>query len=254
MMYTRCPECRTAFRITVAQLKAADGLVRCGRCDTVFRADLHLFAPAGARAPERPLPVPEEARPSVLRARPKREPRAEDIPVVSDASLFQAPRRGVPTIVWALLALAAAAALAVQFGYFYRHELAQVPRLQPALERLCAALECQVRLPLYAVVPELIETRIAAHPRYANALRLHARFINRTERVQPLPLMQVSFTDTNGQLLARRTFTAQDYLAQPAPALGPNVVVEARIDLTNPDEKASGYEVHLFAPPHARAP
>src|SRR5947207_2252230 len=48
-MYTRCPECQTAFRITIAQLKARDGLVRCGRCDAMFRADLRLFAPPAAR-------------------------------------------------------------------------------------------------------------------------------------------------------------------------------------------------------------
>lgn len=249
MMYTRCPECRTAFRITVAQLKAADGLVRCGRCDTVFRADLHLFAPAGGRgAAERLVPAPPPVHAEPGRKRAKREPRAAEIPVVSDASLFQAPRRGLPAFVWAFLALVAAAVLAAQFGYFYRHELAQVPRLQPALERLCALLACQVRLPLYAVVPELLETRIAPHPRYANALRLHARFVNRTGRAQPLPLMQVSFTDTDGQLLARRTFAPREYLAQPAHALEPNVVAQARLDFTNPDEKASGYEVHLYAP------
>jgi len=248
MMYTRCPECRTAFRITLAQLKAADGLVRCGRCDAVFRADLHLFAPAEGRAPERPVPAPSDVRPNVVRPRPKPAPRREDIPVVSDASLFQAPRRGLPAPVWALLALLAAATLVAQFGYFYRHELAQVPRLLPALERLCALLECDVRPPLHAVVPELLGTRIAAHPRYANALRLQARFVNRSDRAQPLPLMQVSFTDTGGRLLARRTFTPQEYLAQPADELAPNVVADARLDLTNPDEKASGYEVHLYAP------
>lgn len=252
MMYTRCPECRTAFRITIVLLKAADGLVRCGRCDTVFRADLHLFAPAGRRAPERPLPVPEEARPNVVRARTPRAPRAEEIPVVSDASLFQAPRRGVPVLVWALGVLAAAALLVGQFGYFYRHELAQVPQLQPALERLCALLACQVRLPVYAIVPELLASSIAPHPRYANALRLQARFVNRTERAQPLPLLQVSFTDRDGQLLARRTFTPQEYLAQPAGTLAPSVVAQARLDLTDPDEKASGYEVRLYAPSHAR--
>ncbi len=38
MLLTRCPGCRTTFRITVQALEAADGQVRCGRCSEVFDA------------------------------------------------------------------------------------------------------------------------------------------------------------------------------------------------------------------------
>ncbi|MEE9143098.1 MAG: DUF3426 domain-containing protein [Gammaproteobacteria bacterium] len=37
-MYTRCPHCTTVFRVTAEQLRAADGDVRCGRCQMVFSA------------------------------------------------------------------------------------------------------------------------------------------------------------------------------------------------------------------------
>lgn len=37
-MYTQCPECDTAFRITQAVLQQAGGKVRCGRCGAVFNA------------------------------------------------------------------------------------------------------------------------------------------------------------------------------------------------------------------------
>jgi predicted Zn finger-like uncharacterized protein len=36
MLFTRCPDCRTTFRVTVEILKKADGQVRCGRCASVF--------------------------------------------------------------------------------------------------------------------------------------------------------------------------------------------------------------------------
>ncbi|MEK7840526.1 MAG: MJ0042-type zinc finger domain-containing protein, partial [Pseudomonadota bacterium] len=54
-MYTRCPECQSTFRITPAQIKVRAGLVRCGRCRTVFQSDQHLLRrlPAGA-TPETP--------------------------------------------------------------------------------------------------------------------------------------------------------------------------------------------------------
>jgi predicted Zn finger-like uncharacterized protein len=38
MLYTRCPNCRTTFRITVETLHKADGQARCGRCACVFNA------------------------------------------------------------------------------------------------------------------------------------------------------------------------------------------------------------------------
>jgi len=37
-MYTQCPNCETTFQVTAAQLKAANGDVRCGQCLTVFNA------------------------------------------------------------------------------------------------------------------------------------------------------------------------------------------------------------------------
>jgi predicted Zn finger-like uncharacterized protein len=42
-LVTRCPACRTAFRVVADQLRLRQGLVRCGQCDTVFDARDHLI-------------------------------------------------------------------------------------------------------------------------------------------------------------------------------------------------------------------
>lgn len=42
-LVTRCPACRTAFRVVADQLRLRQGLVRCGHCDTVFDARDHLI-------------------------------------------------------------------------------------------------------------------------------------------------------------------------------------------------------------------
>lgn len=251
-MYTRCPECQTAFRVTVAQLKVRDGLVRCGRCDSVFRADLHLFAPPAGETHR----AEEEARSEIFidleaeeasGAEPRQRSDAE-IPVVSDLSLFE-PRRNVfATVLWFAAALIFTAMLLAQFAYFYRHELAQLPGLRPLLSDACRILRCEIASPTGKTLPELLQTSIAPHPRYANALRIRASLVNHTERPQPLPLLQVSLTDSNGKILARRTFAPREYLEPNGPAtpLGPNVVVQALLDVTNPQNKAAGYEVQLF--------
>ncbi len=51
MLFTRCPDCQTNFRITADALRKADGQVQCGHCATVFNAyaelrDEDLSAPA----------------------------------------------------------------------------------------------------------------------------------------------------------------------------------------------------------------
>jgi predicted Zn finger-like uncharacterized protein len=38
MLFTRCPECQTTFRISADTLRVASGAVRCGNCATIFSA------------------------------------------------------------------------------------------------------------------------------------------------------------------------------------------------------------------------
>jgi predicted Zn finger-like uncharacterized protein len=52
-MYTRCPECHTAFRISANHLQQAAGRVRCGRCGSAFDALTAL-----SEHPLRPLAGP----------------------------------------------------------------------------------------------------------------------------------------------------------------------------------------------------
>ncbi|WP_354679481.1 zinc-ribbon domain-containing protein, partial [Cupriavidus plantarum] len=50
-LVTRCPACRTAFRLVADQLRLRQGLVRCGQCETVFDAREHLIeVPASPRS------------------------------------------------------------------------------------------------------------------------------------------------------------------------------------------------------------
>ena len=50
-LFTRCPGCKTIFRVTEPQLALRDGQVRCGHCRTVFNGREHLIslAPLGGR-------------------------------------------------------------------------------------------------------------------------------------------------------------------------------------------------------------
>ncbi len=65
---TQCPNCRTSFRVSGAQLAAARGVVRCGACMELFNAARHLidgdaFPPAPAAATVAPPRANVAARP-----------------------------------------------------------------------------------------------------------------------------------------------------------------------------------------------
>ena len=52
-LITRCPQCETAFAFETAQLRLAQGWVRCGKCAMLFEADKHLFERDGEHALDR---------------------------------------------------------------------------------------------------------------------------------------------------------------------------------------------------------
>src|ERR1700734_3058494 len=53
-MFTVCPKCALTLVVTAADLRIAQGYVRCGRCSSVFNSLPHL-------TDERPPPLPPEA-------------------------------------------------------------------------------------------------------------------------------------------------------------------------------------------------
>ncbi len=55
-LITRCPACRTMFKVVPDQLRISGGWVRCGQCDEVFDASSNLQDPQLAEAPP-PEPV-----------------------------------------------------------------------------------------------------------------------------------------------------------------------------------------------------
>jgi predicted Zn finger-like uncharacterized protein len=56
-LITRCPACQTMFRVVPDQLRISDGWVRCGQCEEIFDASLHLLLNQPAEAPIAPRQV-----------------------------------------------------------------------------------------------------------------------------------------------------------------------------------------------------
>ncbi len=90
-LHSRCPRCQTVFRVTVTQIKARHGMVRCGRCQHAFQADQHVVRKPVASAVSRQTKelVKAALAPARKRATPRKIPVAEPAPAT-------APRLGAP--------------------------------------------------------------------------------------------------------------------------------------------------------------
>ncbi|MDF3835565.1 DUF3426 domain-containing protein [Cupriavidus basilensis] len=89
-LVTRCPACRTAFRLVADQLRLRQGLVRCGQCDTVFDAREHLIElPAPAGGPE---PAAQAAASTAAPAAPDERPQREGVGETIQADTPAVPR------------------------------------------------------------------------------------------------------------------------------------------------------------------
>lgn len=252
ILYTQCPQCHAIFHLAPAQLAARGGVVRCGQCAAVFRADQYMFD----ALPEALAPAPEPAATPALR--PARTGRHDDdgrisedsqIPTMND--LLRPRPRATHGVAWALAGVALVLLLIGQLGYFYRQELLREPQLRPWIERACAQIGCVLAPPRDLAKIELAQATVMPHPDYAQALLLDAALINRAAFAQPYPLLEVTLTDSNGQAIARRTFRSAQYLPNRRATdadMPSNVPVPVKLEFTQPDVRAVGYEVQLLPP------
>ena len=70
MLFTRCPDCDTTFRVTDDALKKANGQVRCGRCASVFNA-------YAERREEPGEPIADQPSQRAAADTPAKEPKAD---------------------------------------------------------------------------------------------------------------------------------------------------------------------------------
>ena len=240
-MYTQCPECNAIFALTQEQLAACGGLVRCGQCAAVFRADERLFD----ALPETVTPLP-----GVPSAPPLYGPRRDDDPAIP--TITQRPPGRASRVAWSLGTLLLSLFLIGQGAYFYRNELARsVPLARPWLEHACAYAGCSLQPAQDVNQIELLDAQVAPSAEYEDVLSIRASLVNHARYAQPYPLMEVSLLDSNGVTLSRRSFKPEQYLegAQRArTGMVPERAVAAALQITSLDKRAVGYEIRLVAP------
>lgn len=247
-MITRCPACQTAFRVSVPQLAARDGQVRCGACAHVFDARTHLLVDTPIAAAE--PPPSNDAAQMVW-------PELDPAPVVAAASELtltfgptpQTPLRRAPWIAGSLVLLLL---LAAQGLFHFRSDIALLaPESKPLLEDACAMLGCTISLPQRSALMSIEASDLQADGTNPNVVILTATLRNRAAFAQVYPALELTLTDSQDLPLVRRVLQASDYL-DTAPdrengfAAGAERAIRVTLQLA--DIKATGYRLYLFYP------
>jgi predicted Zn finger-like uncharacterized protein len=272
--YTRCPACRTIFRVTREQLALRGGQVRCGHCRTVFDgvAQLISLAPIGRddAAPESqalgpPTVTLRDARalepataspaPAAHAApAPARAPQAEPEVDFENRFAWDRPKRRSGRVVaaYALAMVLLAALVVVQALHHFRDGFAaRWPAMRPALTAMCGVLRCEIR-PLRDINALSIEASgLESDPAHRGLLILTATLRNRAPFAVAYPYVELTLTDPQERVVVRRAIAPAEYASAATDVdrgiagLG-EFALKLFIDASATTQ--SGYRVYLFYP------
>ena len=282
-MATRCTACGTVFRVVPDQLRVSEGWVRCGRCSEVFNAaeallDLDTGTPQ-ATAGEAPRAMVKfgAARPG------NSAPAASPPPALADFGLKQPrrereppqpERRGLepepdqesepmPTMdeaVSRFLADAADPPAAAQterpaedFSAKPRGKQPRASNARPSFlrqaEQAARWRQPRVRAALAATVIDslVVENSGLVRVEKSNVYRLSVALRNRAALEVALPALELSLTDGQGKLVARRVLSARELGVNQA-TLGAGREMQLQATLQAATAPVAGYTIELFYP------
>lgn len=146
-----------------------------------------------------------------------------------------------------VLAIAAGLALAAQVGVEYRNLIAaRWPALQPLLEQACDVAGCRIEPPRM-IEALAVESSGLVRIESTSLYRLTVVLKSRTALALALPALDLTLTDSQGGVMARRVITPQDLGAQRA-SLPPLAELPLQATLNATDRPISGYTIEIFYP------
>jgi predicted Zn finger-like uncharacterized protein len=146
-----------------------------------------------------------------------------------------------------------AVALVGQIAFTWRdHLAARVPALAPALAAACGVLHCTLGAPR-SIASLAVEGSGLGRVEKSSLYKLSLTLKNRSEIALALPALDLSLTDSDGRLVARRVLTTGELgLAGSAGAAviaaGQDMPIQAVLQLERSAPAVTGYTVELFYP------
>ncbi|MDE1461251.1 DUF3426 domain-containing protein [Spartinivicinus poritis] len=154
---------------------------------------------------------------------------------------------------WLSVNLIAIAAIVTQLAWYNFDEYATKLSWRPYYATACKLIGCE--LPPLVDVGKVVSRKliVRSHPKFQNALVIDTVIINKARFQQPFPLIEFSFSDLSGQLVATRQFAPDEYLSGEAAGLTmmpSNVPVRLSLDVVDPGPTAVNYNISFSPTPN----
>lgn len=147
----------------------------------------------------------------------------------------------------ALCGLALALLLTAQAAHHYRDAVAaRLPGAAPALQAWCAWSGCTIEAPR-RLEDIVVESTALAKAATGDAFRFSVVLRNRAPTVAALPWLELTLTDANGELLARRALNPRELRAR-STEIGAGAETTLQATLSTGALRVTGYTVEIFYP------
>jgi predicted Zn finger-like uncharacterized protein len=154
-------------------------------------------------------------------------------------------------LLWGLLILLGAAALAGQYIAYHFDELARQDQYRPWFQQLCPKIGCTVPSKVDIARIKSSNLVVRSHPDFSGALVVDAIIYNRAPFSQPFPLLELRFADLNGHLIASRRFKPGEYLngeLEGLTEMPSQTPIHIALDILDPGPKAVNYSLSFHSP------
>ena len=191
-MYTRCSHCSAVFRVTMKELTAAQGKLRCGECAGVFNAMDSL----STKMPNHADPSEKISFESLNKKQQSGYTASSHNPIKDAIKQKEKPPKdkGKTNKLWtALIALGLCVALAAQVWFsrdVWFNQLRQPEKVK------------------------ILSKNVFSHPSQPNALIITASIKSFTDDSQPYPYLEARLLDIQNNTIALRRFRPHEYLEQ----------------------------------------
>jgi hypothetical protein len=132
--------------------------------------------------------------------------------------------------------------------YYQRYSLIENPRYQKQVLSLCQIVPCNETQFSSTQQIELLERNVFTHPVQSSALMVSGSFVNQAIFDQKLPKLLVSLFDLQGNLIANRLFTPNEYLHVDNTQRLMEIAkpVQFRLEISDPGINALTYEFEFM--------
>lgn len=200
-MYTQCTHCKAIFRVTMKELTTAQGLLRCGECNNTFDAMESLSSTLHTENTYKG----KAAQPNTSTEK------GSDLTGSQTTKTYSSAEDNAQKYI--LLAVVGLAFLLLfQVLYSYRDWLAHNPVTGSVTRTICETINCSITPKRAPENIKIISRNVYAHPNEAGALMIAASMRNKAPFDQPYPLIEVSFLNSLGDVVALKRFPPSTYL------------------------------------------